>query len=192
MIIPGVPFVQGKNNYTDSDGVKYGLAFHNTSSDASDSGEASYATWRTDGVSAHLYVDGDSVTQSLDTARKAGHAGSTAGNENSIAIEIRGGNGMTRTWWLANVAWDKLGQALAPVIRHHWPDGSFQVRQPPSRRCEPTPGSKPATATTICASHGAAPHTRTPGPTSRGTGCSTTSTQRLTAARETTCSPTRT
>lgn len=129
MIVPGIPFVQGKNNYTDSDGLKYGLAFHNTSNDASDSGEASYATWRTDGVSAHLYVDGDSVTQSLDTARKAGHAGSTAGNENAIAIEIRGGNGMSRTWWLENVAWDKLGTALATIIRHHWPDGSFQVRR---------------------------------------------------------------
>ncbi len=129
MIVPGIRFVQGKNNYSDVDGAKFGIGIHNTSNDASDEGEASYATWRPDGTSSHLYVDDDSVTQSLDTARKAGHAGSSQGNENAIAVEITGGNGMSRSWWLANVAWDKLGAVLATIIRHHWPDGSFQVRR---------------------------------------------------------------
>mgnify|MGYP001618059296 FL=1 len=69
------------------------------------------------------------MTQSLDTGDKAGHAGSAAGNENAISVEITGANGETRDWWLANVAWDKLGRVLAPVIRHHWPDWSFQVRR---------------------------------------------------------------
>jgi N-acetyl-anhydromuramyl-L-alanine amidase AmpD len=129
MIVPGIPYVQGRNSYSDADGVKYGIAIHNTSNDASDTGEASYATWRPDGTSSHFYADADSVTQSLDTVRKAGHAGSTQGNENAIAVEITGGNGMSLDWWLANVAWSKLGQVLAAVIRHHWPDGSFQVRR---------------------------------------------------------------
>lgn len=129
MRVPGIPYVQGVNSYSDQDGQKYGMAIHNTSNDASDSGEASYATWRPDGTSSHLYADSDSVTQSLDTARKAGHAGSTQGNENAIATEITGGNGMSRAWWLANVAWNLLGQVHAAIIRHHWPDGSFQVRR---------------------------------------------------------------
>ena len=129
MIVPGIRFVQGVNDYDDRDGTKYGIGIHNTSNDASDEGEASYGTWRTDGTSAHLYCDDDSVTQSLDTGDKAGHAGSAAGNENAIAVEITGANGKTRAWWLANVAWDKLGRVLATVIRHHWPDWSFQVRR---------------------------------------------------------------
>lgn len=129
MIIPGIPFVQGRNAYTDRDGAKYGIAIHNTSNDASAEAEASYATRRTDGISSHLYVDADSVVQSLDTKDKAGHAGSSTGNENAVAVEITGTNGKSRTWWLANVAWDELGRALAAVIRHHWPDGSFKVRR---------------------------------------------------------------
>lgn len=128
MIVPGIRFVQGRNNYSDQDGRKYGICMHNTSNDASDEGETSYATWRPDGTSSHFYCDDDSVTQSLDTARKAGHAGSYEANEHAIAVEITGANGKTRDWWLANVAWDKLAAVLAVVIRHHWPDGSFQVR----------------------------------------------------------------
>lgn len=119
MRISGVPFVQGRNNYSDADGTKYGIAIHNTSNDASDEAEASYATRRTDGVSSHLYCDKDSVTQSLDTVRKAGHAGSYNGNEHAIAVEITGGNGWTRQQWLTNVAWEKLGAALAQVVRHY-------------------------------------------------------------------------
>lgn len=129
MIVAGINFVQGRNDYTDSDGKKYGICIHNTSNDASDEGEALYATRRTDGISSHFYCDGDSVTQSIDTKDRCGHAGSTYGNENSIAVEITGANAKTRAWWLANVAWDDLGRVLAQVIVHHWPDGSFQVRR---------------------------------------------------------------
>jgi peptidoglycan hydrolase-like protein with peptidoglycan-binding domain len=129
MRVSGIPFVQGRNDYPDRDGRKYGIAIHNTSNDASDSGEASYARRRTDGVSSHLYVDGDSVTQSLDTVARAGHAGSSEGNDHAIAVEITGGNGKSRAWWLANVDWVELGRVLARVIRAHWPDGSFQVRR---------------------------------------------------------------
>lgn len=127
--IPGIPYVQGRNRYFDGDRRKYGIAIHNTSNDASDTDEASYATWRPDGVSSHFYVDADSVTQSIDTADRAGHAGSAHGNDHGISVEITGGNGKSRAWWLANVAWDKLGSVLAQVIRHHWPDESFQVRR---------------------------------------------------------------
>lgn len=104
MRVPGIPYVQGRNNYPDKDGVKYGIAIHNTSNDASDEGEASYATRRTDGISSHLYTDRDSVTQSLDTDDRAGHAGSREGNDHSIAVEITGSNGKSRQWWLENVA----------------------------------------------------------------------------------------
>jgi N-acetyl-anhydromuramyl-L-alanine amidase AmpD len=129
MRVSGITYVQGRNSYDDRDGKKYGIAIHNTSNDASDAGEASYAKRRPDGVSSHLYVDADSVTQSLDTSKRAGHAGSTIGNENAIAVEITGGNGKSREWWIKNVDWPELGAVLARVIRAHWPDGSFKVRR---------------------------------------------------------------
>jgi len=127
MIVPGIPFVQGRNAYTDQDGRHYGIAIHNTSNTASAKAEARYAQVRTDGVSCHFFVDGIEVIQSLDTRAKAGHAGSTQGNENSIAIEIVGQNGNPRDWWLANVRWDLLGAVLAQVIRAELP--GFQVRR---------------------------------------------------------------
>ncbi len=129
MRVAGIPYVQGRNDYADGDARKYGIAIHNTSNDASDSGEASYARRRPDGTSSHFYVDGDSVTQSIDTHDRAGHAGSTHGNDHGIAVEITGANGWSRDRWLRSVAWDKLGAVLAKVIRHHWPDGSFKVRR---------------------------------------------------------------
>jgi N-acetyl-anhydromuramyl-L-alanine amidase AmpD len=119
MRVPGIPFVQGRNAYSDADGTKYGIAIHNTSNDATAEGEASYATRRTDGVSAHFYCDNDSIVQSLDTAVRAGHAGSGNGNNHAVAVEITGVNGWSREQWLARVAWDKLGQVLAVVCRHY-------------------------------------------------------------------------
>lgn len=119
MKVPGIPFVQGRNDYTDQDGRKYGIAIHNTSNDATAENEASYATRRTDGISAHFYVDNDSIIQSLDTGDKAGHAGSYNGNENAIAVEITGTNDKSRAWWLENVAWDKLGYTLASVCKYY-------------------------------------------------------------------------
>lgn len=129
MRIPGIPFHQGRNDYTDSDGRHFGIAIHNTSNVASDEDEASYADHRTDGTSSHFYVDGDSVTQSLDTDDKAGHAGSRQGNENAIAFEITGTNDKSRQWWLSNVAWDKLGYVIAYVLRHDPDYVGFQVRR---------------------------------------------------------------
>lgn len=129
MRIPGIPYVQGRNDYTDWDGKKYGIAIHNTSNDASDEGEASYATRRTDGVSSHLYCDDDSVTQSLSLDDRAGHAGSAEGNDHSLSVEITGANGKSRSWWLNNVAWDKLGAGLAWVIRNDPDYQGFEVRR---------------------------------------------------------------
>lgn len=129
MRIPGVPFVPGRNDYPDRDGRHYGIAIHNTSNDASDSAEASWAQRRPDGVSSHLYVDRDSVTQSLDLTARAGHAGSREGNDHAIAVEITGGNGVSRAWWLDNVAWTKLGLALAWVIKNDPDFAGFQVRR---------------------------------------------------------------
>ena len=62
MKVPFIPYIQGLNDYTDGDGLKYGLAIHNTSNDASDTGEALYAKRRTDGISSHFYADADSTT----------------------------------------------------------------------------------------------------------------------------------
>jgi hypothetical protein len=121
--------VQGKNDYPDGDGKKYGLAFHNTSNNASDTAEAAYATRRTDGISSHFYGDADSFTQSIDTRDRVGHAGSAEGNDNAICFELTGANGWTRAQWLANIEWNLLGRVAAAVIRAHWPDGSFQVRR---------------------------------------------------------------
>lgn len=111
----GISYVQGRNSYADADGTKYGIAIHNTSNTASAAAEASYATRRTDGVSSHFYVDGTSVIQSLDTTARAGHAGSSQGNQNAVAVEIRGVNGWSRQQWLEGVAWDLLGRTLAQV-----------------------------------------------------------------------------
>ncbi len=129
MIIPGIKFVQGRNDYDDYDQLKFGIAIHNTANDATAEQEASYATRRTDGVSSHLYADAVTVIQSLDTKDRAGHAGSSTGNDNALAVEITGNNSKSREWWLANVNWTLLGQSLASVIKHHWPDGSFKVRR---------------------------------------------------------------
>lgn len=119
MRVPGIPYVQGRNSYSDVDSTKYGVAIHNTSNTATAEGEASYATRRTDGVSAHFYVDSDSVIQSLDTAARAGHAGSSEGNNHAVAVEITGVNSWSRQQWLERVAWGQLGRVLAVVCREY-------------------------------------------------------------------------
>lgn len=129
MRVTFIPHIQGRNEYPDTDGTKYGIAIHNTSNNATDTQEANYAARRTDGVSSHFYVDKDSATQSIDTRYRCGHAGSKTGNENAVCIEITGANGWSRAQWLANVQWDLLGRVLASVIKSHWPDGSFKVRR---------------------------------------------------------------
>jgi N-acetyl-anhydromuramyl-L-alanine amidase AmpD len=131
MRVPGVPFVQGRNSFRDADGRHFGIAIHNTSNQnlASAEAEASFATRRTDGISAHFYCDKDSVVQSLDTDARAGHAGSTEGNQNSIAVEITGLNSFSRQRWLDSVAWGKLAGALAFVITHDPDYAGFEVRR---------------------------------------------------------------
>ncbi|HEX5542458.1 MAG TPA: N-acetylmuramoyl-L-alanine amidase [Micromonospora sp.] len=127
--IPGVPFIQGRNAYADRDGKKFGIAIHCTANTASARDEASYATRRTDGVSGHLYADGTEVIQSLLTRARAGHAGSTAGNDNAYAVEITGHVTWSRAKWLSSVAWEKLGAALAWLIRNDPNLKGFQVRR---------------------------------------------------------------
>lgn len=117
MRVSFIPYVQGRNSYSDADGTKYGIAIHNTSNDASADNEAAYAQRRTDGVSSHFYVDGTKVIQSLDTTARAGHAGSSQGNQNAVAFEIRGVNAWTRQQWLDGVCWDLLGRVAAEVCR---------------------------------------------------------------------------
>jgi len=117
MIVSGIPYVPGRNAYTDADGRKYGIAIHATDNTASDEAEASYAQHRTDGTSSHFYADRDSVIQSLDTGARAGHAGSRAGNENAVAVELSGRGSWTREQWITNLAWPILGRVLAEVCR---------------------------------------------------------------------------
>lgn len=129
MRVPFIPYLQGLNDYPDTDRTKYGLAFHNTSNDASAEGELAYATRRPDGTSSHFYGDIDSVVQSIDTKDRCGHAGSREGNENAVCFELTGANGWSRARWLTSIEWTLLGRVAAAVIRSHWPDGSFQVRR---------------------------------------------------------------
>lgn len=117
MRVSGIPYVQGRNAYSDPDGSKFGIAIHATANTASAENEAAYAQRRTDGVSSHFYADHDSVIQSLDTNSRAGHAGSSTGNNNAIAVEVTGLNSWTRQQWLDRVAWSKLGAVLAEVCR---------------------------------------------------------------------------
>lgn len=119
MLVPGIRFMQGKNAYRDTDGHKYGIGVHNTSNNAPAINEAINATHRTDGVSSHFYADNREVMQSLDTVDRAGHSGTTIGNENAVAIEITGVNGWTREQWISNVNWDAVGLTLAYVVRFY-------------------------------------------------------------------------
>jgi hypothetical protein len=129
MIVPGFRFVQAAGNYADRDGLHYGIAVHATANTASDEAESSYASHREDGTSAHAYVDWDSLTQALDTDRKAGHAGSAYGNENSIAIEFTGLNSYTRERWLSSIAWGQVGAWIAYILTHDPDYAGFQVRR---------------------------------------------------------------
>jgi N-acetyl-anhydromuramyl-L-alanine amidase AmpD len=129
MRIPGIPFVQGRWDYTDYDGKHYGIAIHCTANTASDTAEASFASRRPDGTSFHLVVDHDSVTQSLDLSDRAGHAGSDEGNDHAIAVEIVGLTTWSRAKWLSSVAWPKLGAALAWIIKHDPDYKGFRVRR---------------------------------------------------------------
>jgi N-acetyl-anhydromuramyl-L-alanine amidase AmpD len=131
VLIPGIPYIQGRNAYSDRDSRKYGIAIHCTANTASARAEASYATRRTDGVSGHFYVDDVEVIQSLDTRARAGHAGSVEGNDHAIAVEITGLVSWSRAKWLKSVAWDKLGRVLAHIIQKdpHFAGKGFQVRR---------------------------------------------------------------
>jgi N-acetyl-anhydromuramyl-L-alanine amidase AmpD len=117
MKVPGLPFIQGRNDYGDLDPVA--VAIHCTDNNASAEAEAQYATRRTDGVGSHFYVDDNSIVQSIRTDRRTGHAGSGTGNRNSIAVEITGRTSWSRQRWLDSVAWDRLAEVLAVVCRHY-------------------------------------------------------------------------
>lgn len=117
MKVPGVPFIQGRNRYGTS--TKYGIAVHATDNTATARAEASYATRRTDGTSAHFYIDSQEVIQSLDTDDRAGHAGSTEGNTYAIALEFTGLARWSRAQWLNSIAWDETARVLALLSKHH-------------------------------------------------------------------------
>lgn len=114
---PDIPYDGPPRSYgTTSYGKSY-VAVHNTSNDASDTAEADYAQRRTDGTSSHYYADADSITQSLNTAYGANHAGSSMGNRYAVSYEITGANGWTREQWMARVAWPLVARQMARDCR---------------------------------------------------------------------------
>lgn len=129
MRVPFLTFHQARGDYVDRDGMHYGIAIHATANTASDTAEAGYADHRTDGVSAHFYCDRDSVTQALDTDRRAGHAGSAYGNDHAIAFELTGLTSWSRSTWLASIAWEELGRVVAYLLTHDPDLTGFQVRR---------------------------------------------------------------
>ncbi|HEY8534539.1 MAG TPA: peptidoglycan recognition family protein [Micromonospora sp.] len=117
MKVPGIPFIQGRNRYGTS--TKYAIAVHCTANTAPARNEAEYAARRTDGVSAHFFIDDREVIQSLDTNDIAGHAGSTQGNTYAIAVEFTGLATWSRAKWMSSIAWEKTAEVFAAVSRHH-------------------------------------------------------------------------
>lgn len=95
------------------------LVIHSTQNDASAEGEASYAKRRTDGISSHYYVDGDSIVQSLDTDLRAHHVGSTIGNNTGISYELVGFVSWSRSTWLARIAWPLLAAQIRKDCAAH-------------------------------------------------------------------------
>lgn len=65
------------------------VVVHATDNTASAEGEASYASWRPDGTSAHVYVDGDSAVQALLLDHVA-YGCFPTGNGRSIQFELCG------------------------------------------------------------------------------------------------------
>lgn len=116
---PDIAYIGPPASYGSTSYPKRYVAIHNTSNDASAEGEAGYAMRRTDGVSSHYYVDGDSIVQSLHTDLGANHAGSSTGNRYAISYEITGVNGWTRQQWLDRVAWPLLARQIARDCRRH-------------------------------------------------------------------------
>jgi hypothetical protein len=119
MKVPWLPYVQGAAGKS-STVSKTGIAIHATANPtATAENEAAYAARRTDGIGAHFFFDVDSGVQSCDTLQRVGHAGSTQGNTNAIAVEITGANAWTRQQWIDRVDWPLLGRSLAEVCRAH-------------------------------------------------------------------------
>lgn len=119
MKVPGLLYIQGRNQRASS--RKYAIAIHNTSNArlASARDEASYATRRTDKIGSHLYADKRETIQSVDTAFGVNHAGSGNGNNNAVAVEVVGVNTKSRQWWIENVNWESLGYALAEICKYY-------------------------------------------------------------------------
>jgi hypothetical protein len=116
---PDIPYDGPPKSYGKTSYPKRYIAIHNTSNDATDTGEADYAQRRTDGTSSHYYVDANSITQSLTTELGANHAGSTTGNRHAISYEITGVNGWSRARWMSSVAWSLLARQIARDCRKH-------------------------------------------------------------------------
>lgn len=98
---------------------KQWIVIHSTQNDASAEGEASYAKRRTDGISSHYYIDGNSIVQSLDTDLGAHHVGSSTGNRGGISYELTGFAAWSRSRWLERIAWRLLVAAVARDCAEH-------------------------------------------------------------------------
>lgn len=82
---------------------------------ATNENEVAYADRRTDEVSAHFYVDGDDVIQTVRVADRAWSAHSM-GNARGVHIELSADGGWTRAQWLEHPGMIALaGQVVAAV-----------------------------------------------------------------------------
>lgn len=106
-------------SYIDQRMTKRWIVIHSTQNDASAEGEAGYAKRRTDGISSHYYIDGDSIVQSLDTDLGAHHVGSSIGNRGGISYELTGFAAWSRARWLSSIAWPQLVAAVARDCAEH-------------------------------------------------------------------------
>lgn len=91
MIFPDLPWVHAAGDGGPRATTQM-IVIHATDNTASDENEASYASHRPDQISAHFFVDGDSVIQCLDTSHVA-YGCFPTGNSRSVQFELCGPSG---------------------------------------------------------------------------------------------------
>lgn len=115
---PDLPYVQAKN-YGPPRSLTQMVVIHATANTASAEAEAAYAARRTDGVSAHFYVDGDSAIQALDTAVIA-YGCFPTGNSRSVQFELCG---------LNNQITDATMRQAAPIVARACREFGLPIRK---------------------------------------------------------------
>lgn len=115
---PDLPYVQARN-YGPTRTLTQMVVIHATANTASAEAEAAYAARRTDGVSAHFYVDSDSAIQSLDTTVTA-YGCFPIGNSRSVQFELCG---------LNNQISDATMREAAPIVARACHEFGLPIRK---------------------------------------------------------------